>query len=74
MNLTYLLRLSQVAEYELLPPVWKALVDASKRQHLMTLHKYFDNMAQWMSIRDPIVTTLGLFNMTLVLIFRLNHR
>ena len=73
-NLSYLLRLCQVADHNLLLPVWKELSDSPKRQQLTTLHHIFDDMAQWMGVCAPIITAPSLLRLYLTLIFRLNHR
>ena len=73
-NLTYLLHLYQVAYHESLPPIWKVLVGAPKRQKLMCLQQAFDDTARRIGVRAPIVATPGLLNMTLFISFCLNHR
>ena len=50
-NLTYLLRIFQVVDHASLPPMWKALADAPKRQHLTTLQHAFDDTNRQLSIR-----------------------
>ena len=66
-KLTYLLSLSQVANHEDLPPVWKELAGAPKRQHLMNLKRYL-NAPDWrLSFHAPIVVTPGLLKLTISL-------
>ena len=66
-KLTYLLSLSQVANHEDLPPVWKELAGAPKHQHLMNLKRYL-NAPDWrLSFHAPIVVTPGLLKLTISL-------
>ena len=59
-NLTHLLNLVQVTDAHDLPPVWEALVRASKHQHLLVLHLDFDGTAEDMGLRAPTIATPSL--------------
>ena len=72
-NLTYPLCLTQVAEHEYLPPIWKDMENSPKRQQLINLQRVFDDMAQRMGVRTPIVATPGLLKITLSLSFLTDH-
>ena len=73
-NLTYILRLCQVADHKSLPSVWKVLAYAPKRQQLTTLQRVFNDTAQRMSVHAPIVDTPGSLKISLSIGFRLEHR
>ena len=57
-NLNYLPCLSQVLDHESLPPVWKALEDAPRRQHLTTLHLAFGETVQRLYVHDKWRSTI----------------
>ena len=63
-----------MVEHASLPPVWIALADAPKRQHLTTLQGPFDDTSRRMSIRAPIFMTSSRLKMTLAIGFYLNNR
>ena len=73
-NLTYLLRLTQVADHKLIPPVWKALSGASNRHQPTSLQLSLDETTRLLGVCAPIAATPGLLKMILYLSFRLNHR
>ena len=73
-NLNYLLRLCKLVEHTSLPPMWKTLEDLPKRQQITALQRAFDDISQRMVICAPIIATPSLFNISLALVFFLNHR
>ena len=73
-NLPCLLLLCQVAEHASLPPVWKLLTDAPKRQQLTTLQCTCDDTTQRLSVRAPIISTQSLLKMDLTLGFCIDHK
>ena len=61
-------------DHTLLLPVWKALVDLPKRQHLATLQRASNDTAQQLGVCAPIIATPSLLNMALALVFHLGRR
>ena len=56
------------------PPVWEALVRASKHQPLLVLQRAFDTAAEDMGLRAPTITTPYLLKLVLALGFRMESR
>ena len=58
----------------MLLPLWKALADATKLQHLTILQSAFDDTTRRLIICTPIIENPRLLNRTLALGFDINHR
>ena len=71
-NLTYLLRLCQVAYNTSLPPMWKILEEYPKCQQFTTLHHTFDDTARRLGVQETIIGTPSLLKISLALGFHLN--
>ena len=72
-KLTYLLGLFWVASHKDLPPVWKELPMALKRQHLTTLQRALNDTARRLSVCEPIILMSRLIKLTLTLGFCLDY-
>ena len=66
-NLTYLLRLIQVAAQADLPTVWKEIVGPPKRQHLIMLQRALNDTARRLTICTLIFVMTWLLKLILAL-------
>ena len=73
-NLAHMLNLVQVRDKKDLPPVWEALVRATKHQKLLVLQRAFDTAVEIIGLRVPTTVTPSLLKLVLALGFRMESQ